>query len=1302
MFGQGRPHNPTTLLRALVICACLALIARGDLSAAEWNLRVRLAWGGETRVWQGTMQLQGGEIRAATPLGLEPDSPGSMLLVNASQVRVLPRTPRSYESCDLLLRGDERSVLVVNLSGGDPAKTIELPFAKLLKGLQSLPLDDRGNRLLVQRSPGDALRVDLGESPLVFAPQERRKLNAQPNMAELPPNAALTWQLQVLQGRSEVEVSSQTKEVKTDAQGGLAEENFDWETPAAEGVYELKLTLNAKRTLPTITPSLTPTLVRNKSILERRVQFVVLANETPAVSRGENWLTELEIDPAGPRWWERLTRMPSLKSLPSFASGPVGDSRPGSRTHNGRTWVELGPKNWQAYPLSVARPGEPHILEIEYPSDLKQTLGVSLVEPNAAGIVGPNGLDSGFEVREPSAGHLPKIERHRLIIWPQTKAPLVLLVNRSDDGAAVYGRVRLLSGPAGLEPLLPPEMESAGRGYIAYFDKALLARAFGGDEALDVTKRTLADWLMFYRSGRRMVDYLKHAGYSAAVIPALSEGATLYPSELLQPTLSSDSGQYFESGQDPVRKDVLEMLFRMHDRTGLQLIPSLQFASPLPELEAFRHAEPAEAIGIEPLGPDGKNWISRFGTRQGQGSYYNPLDPRVREAMKDVFLEVADRYAKHPSFGGLALYVGPESYLVLPDELAGCDDVTLDRFLREMRLAPPAGGLQTMQAKLEFLRGPQRGDWLHWRAQQITAFIDDLRRELQQRRPDAKLILVGSDLCMDSVTRQTIRPTLPLDNLGDALFLHHGLDTAALARLPNVVVPRPYRQWPVAPPAITPLLSRWNQAVEIDRLFTPATAVHFHEPAQLRLQSFDDLSPFGRDKTHTWFVAQISPAGAAARERFTRNLADHDCRTILDGGWMPVMGQEENLRPFLETYRRLPAEPFRTHEQAGGKLGSPVIVRTLARDNALWFYAVNDSPWPTRVEIDFRGAPTTRFEPLGAARAAVQGGMNGLKVSVALEPYDLVGGKLVGGAANLEAWRATPHQDVDAELRDRIRDAKLRANLLRMQQPLAKVRNPGFELPPANGAIPGWIHVKGAGVLVETAADKLAEGQAALHLASTSPGPGKRAPVVWVRSDQFDTPATGRLKLVASLRIADPAKQPKLRMAVEGKLEGRPYYKAANVGAAEGGAPASPLGPTWAKYKFLLTDLPLNGLTNLRIGFDLMDEGEVWIDEVQVFDLPFEDVERDELMKMIATAELQLDSGRQAECLRFLESPWAVFLRRFANIDAARLAAQVPPPAAGKGPLPLPANAPAEPPPVQESRGVLDRVRGLTPKWPFR
>ena len=95
-----------------------------------------------------------------------------------------------------------------------------------------------------------------------------------------------------------------------------------------------------------------------------------------------------EIDPINPSWWQfkgkwsRLTRM---------SRGPLGNGNVQTLSHPLGELAELRPNgslpdvNWQAYTLSISQPGRPHVVEIDYPSDVPQTLGLSILEPNAAG-----------------------------------------------------------------------------------------------------------------------------------------------------------------------------------------------------------------------------------------------------------------------------------------------------------------------------------------------------------------------------------------------------------------------------------------------------------------------------------------------------------------------------------------------------------------------------------------------------------------------------------------------------------------------------------------------------------------------------------------------------------------------------------------------------------------------------------------------------------------------------------------------------------------------------------------------------
>jgi hypothetical protein len=1294
MTGQGRPQFGA-LRRLRSVAACLALacaiIAPVDACAADLDIRLRLAWGGgDSSVWEGTIHLSAGTLSEVTALGLEADDPGSMQPIEGGGVRIFPRSPRSYDGCDLRVQAPADAKLLVAIApeSSAAAEPLEIPLAQVLRGVAQFPLDERQNRLLVQRSPGDGLRVSLARDHLVFEPGEKLELEVAANPVDVAAGSTYLLAASLLAGRSERQIWSEDLELKSDAGGTPAPVSVAVPLPMDEGVYDVRLAIFPKR--------LTTTLVRGKPLFSRKVQVVVVAPVKRIDPQPVAWQSVLEIDPANPKWWERMARLPSSLRLPNLPPQPVGSGPAKTRTSLERTWVELPPSGWQAYPLTVETPGLPHILEIEYPSDVEQTLAISIVEPNAAGQVAPIGLDSGIDVPPPAPGHEPAVKRHRLIVWPATRSPLVLIVNRKADRPAVFGRFNILAGPAELPAMSLPQSRSPGRTLAAYYDKPLLAENFSATRSVDpITGRCLCDWQTFLDAGRRMIETLGHSGHNAAVITVACEGSAIYPSRLLEPTPKHDNGLFFENGQDPLRKDVLELLFRLCDRAGIQLIPAVQFAAPLAQLEAQRLAGGADAVGLEPLGPDGRTWLERNGARRGMGVYYNALDPRVQAAMTAVVSELAERYGHHASFGGVSVQLGAESFALLPDETCSVDPATFEQFAQGAGIELPEAAGQSLAARAEFLHGAGEEAWLAWRAERISALYRQMQNAVTRERGSARLYLPTGDLLAGRQVQLALRPALPPKSDPGLVLRLMGLDVAQLAEA-GIVVPRPHRIVP-SPLPMHDFHQHWNQAALFDTVFpqsAPRAALHLLEPAPLRLPEFDAVSPFGPAKTHTWLVSQIPPAGDAYRERFARSLARLDASLVCDGGWLLPLGQEAELRPLAEVYRRLPAEPFAdVPAKVGGPMASEVVVRTLHRGGKTIFYAVNAAPWPVELTLEFSSPETVRVLPYSDRPAKLdQPGPHGTWTA-SLAPFDLVGGEFDTQRVTFAGYEATPPADATDHLRDQVRAVRLRANSLRSPVPVKVLENPSFETAAEPATVPGWVHAGGPGIQVEVRRGAGHRSPAALRVVSKAAEDGT-APVVWVRSNPFTAPTSGRLSLLAWVRTNDPTRQPKLRLAVEGKLDGRVKYWKANVGASEDGQPVKPLTVEWSAFRFPVIDLPQAGLTDLRVGFDLMGEGEVWIDEVQVFDLWFEENERDQLLKSIATADLQASSGNLIECQEFLTSYWPSFLRRHIHLpEAPATASSASPPSATAAAKPSPAKKLPPPP------SMSDRVKSwILPK----
>ena len=1142
--------------------------------------------------------------------------------------------------------------------------------------INNTPLDDRNNRLLIQRTPGDRIRIKTDRDSMVFSVGEVWALDVVPHRTGYPSGSSVRFEAELVAARSNSVLWQTQRELRVDEEGGLpVVSGLQVPLPDVEGVYDVRLTLHRTR--------LRNPFVLAKPTIRRSLQVVVLRAEAPtAPGSVEPWGQVAEFDPAQRRWWERIPRLPQWRLLRGVGLAPLGNKRASIASYNERSLTQLAAGGWQAYPLPITTVGTPHVLEVEYPEDIVQTLGISIVEPNSAGTVAPVGLDSGVDVSRETASRARGLAWHRLVFWPRTKAPYILLTNRRPDTNAMFGRIRVSAGPTQLPPAARDAPSPGLRMPLAHFDRPLFPEIFCASDAVETgLGRALDDWLTFYEGGSRLTEYLKHVGYAGASIAVYCEGSTIYPTKLLDSTPKYDTGVYFSSGQDPLRKDVLEMLLRMFDREGLQLVPALQFTAPLPALELIIQGGASARPGVELVDQQGHHGTDRNGAPRRPLPYYNPLDERVQAAMRDVVGELVQRYGHHKSFVGVSLDLSPDSCVLLPGLDWGYDAGTMQRFWQETSEGtsdqePPASAEQ-----LRLVTTSRRQAWIDWRARKVFQLHDMLYDELKRSCPDAKLYLAGSDMLEALPVRQAMRPALPRLPTIREVMLEMGMDAKLYEDHPGIVLMRPQRLSPIHNLVNHAVNLEFNESEEVDRLFASGLnrgSLFYHETQALRLTSFDEISPFGRDKTHTWLAPRFSPAGAVNRRRFIRGIATLDAQSFFDGGWTVAMGQEETLRDLLDTYRRLPTARFvsPSDEQIAAQ---PVIVRTLAQDDQTYIYLVNDSAWPVSVQVQLEVHSGCRLQPLSQRRVPppLIRGPSGTRWEVSLQPYDLIAGILTAPQAKVTGVRVELPPDVVPMLEARIAEAG--ARVARLKEPPLRdmLVNPGFEKPPVPLGIAGWIVAKDPQITTYVDAAHPQQGLGSLRLESSGP-------FAWVRSEPFDAPQTGRLSLQVMLRCKDAQRTPKLRLVVEGQLIGGSYRQwSATVGA---GPEPTPLGTEWAPFVFPISDLPIARLENLRIGFDLMGPGTVWIDDIRLFDLSFSPNEQHELRKIIARSHFQLRDKKYADCAHGLNQYWPRFLRQHVTLPDSRLA-NIPPP-------PLPATSPREKP----KPSVLERVKRLVPR----
>ncbi len=1064
--------------------------------------------------------------------------------------------------------------------------------------------------------------------------------------------------------------------------------------PNAEGVYEIVITaVNSPRWSQAVRQPFS----WKRTIAQRRVQLLVL-DPQPASTASDAALTQVaEIDPANPHWYEKFNRLPQLQlTRPRLriVHGPLGNDCLDTLRHPLGELAALKPNadspdvSWQAYWLPLGQPGRPHAVEIEYPSDVEQTLGVSILEPTAGGGLAPLIVNSSMANSPATVGlaEKPRWQRHRVIFWPRSSSPLLVISNGRDHSPAVYGKIRVWAAGQRLPPARANRAGANRRLLAAYLERPLIPENFAADESPDSwSKRSLDDWTTFYQGGTRLVEYLNHSGYNGLMLGVLADGSTIYPSPLVQPTPQYDTGALFATAQDPVRKDVLEMLLRLFDREDLQLIPMVEFAAPLPELEALRRGGD-NSDGIEWIGPDGTALCNSLPPQRGLAPYYNVLDPRVQRAMLAVLRELISRYARHPSLAGVAVRLSADGYAQLPGPQWGLDDATIARFERDAKLHVPGRGPQRFAQRAAFLaQEPERRAWLDWRAGQLAQFYRRVSAELAAIRPDSRLYLAGAGMIGGPDLDRDLRPTLPHPTTIAAALLRVGID-ARHYRDPqqHIVLLRPERIAPDEDLGSRAADLEISQMADVDRYFQTAAApgsLFFHPAREYRVESFDRKSPF--KPAGMLLVSEPSPSGQQNRRRFVHSVATLDAQVMLDGGSLLPMGQEASIRELAAAYRGLPAIRFQTIGEADDA-AQPVVFRCGAHGGRTYLYAVNDAPFAVTARLHVEAAAGCRIDELSGMREIEPlkaDGASGFYWETALAPYDLVAVQFSEANVRCSAPHVAWPEAVESALGLQIRRLGARAAVLRNPPPLDALANPGFETPPtANNPIPNWTTVAEGTVNVQLDKSVKHSGKHSLKMSSSGP-------VIRLKSQPLSTPATGRFALSVWLRVADAARQPPLRLAVEGKLHGADYYRFGVVGLPSyAGQPAAKIGTEWGEYVFQLGDLPLDGLSSLRARFDLMGPGEVWIDDVQVSTLMFSGPEMFELSKLITLADVKLQRGQIGDCVHLLEGYWPRFLEE-----------NVPLPAGA-----VPAEAVATKPRVDEEKppersGWFNRIKDLVP-----
>jgi hypothetical protein len=1248
------------------------------------------------------VSLDKGSLADPQLLGMDADAAATVSL-DANQIKIDSPRPHLFDGVDVTVNSSSDAHLTIEMKSGPDAAPVkaDVPLADALRKPFRLPLDDRGAELVIQRAPNDALRIVTHRDSMIFAPGEQFTFDVQPALEEIEPGTMIDIESTMTVGRGGNSVWHNEQKLPVPINGPVVA-TLHVPLPQDEGVYQFHVSV------------LLPSGFRGrflpgggaKPLVERAFQVVVLSpTRTPPAAADGRWQTVLDIDPANPRWWERLPEWTQVGRIPGVSRRPFWSARANPIAHPLGNFVELPPTaggsepNWQAYPLPVQADGIPHLLEVEYPNDQEQELGISILEPNAAGKLVPISRDSGVYVE--GLGHAEQVEKHkhRLVFWPRTNAPLLLVTNLHPTASARYGHIRVLKRTGGSIAANPPSSPRyVERLVAAYIARPLVPETFGATEGLDTASgqnQSVDDWKTFYESATRLADYVSFAGYNAAAVNVLADGSATFPCSRLASTPLHNTALMVAGANDLPSTDGLELLLRVFDRNQLALIPTLQFAAPLPELEALRQGASSKQSGLELIGPGGVTWQEAHGSDRGLAPYYNPLDERVQRAMLNVVRDLVDRYGRHAALAGVAVQLSGNGYAILPGLEWGLDDATMAHFERDTGIQIPDLCENRFAARQTLLTGEQADAWRAWRATQLADFYRRLAKAIQTGDDNRQLLLTTEEMFSAPDVAARMQPNVMTKLRIDRAMLDLGIDRDALAKSQGIVVLQTRYVESASPLADRAVDFEVNDAHATEEpLPAPSGMMFYHRPQRERLASFDAKSSL---EAYTLLVTQPAADGAAARQPFAATLRNEPPSIILDGGELLPLGQEDASRRALQIFRQLPA---------GGSIGTQsdgcITVRCFTEANDTICLLTNQCPWHVDATIGLSLPAKSLMQPLMTdptddsivARTFDAGPQNW---SLALAPYDVQAVRFTGNDVKVSSVHATISPAGRQELQSRLTD--LRNRDLTAPHMYTGLSNPGFEPLGGGGPTPGWQLVgnstQNAAALDAT---RPKEGKTCLYVQNRAENN-----VAVVQSEPFATPATGQLAMAVFIRGENLSPNAELRMVFETDRTGQVYRRFAKVS----GSPTDPkhLTKDWQYPAFGVNDLPLDSHGQMRIKFELTGAGEVWIDQVQLFDVLFplsfyehREPERLVLEQLRRSVEGAQESNQVADCVQLLDGYWSRFLLTYTPPVQPVVAVKLPaPPDVSTKPAEGQDNQPANKP--DDSPSLGERLKHPSTWW---
>lgn len=1281
MYGQGSPACPEfccsalrrLMLGVLLVITNLLWLLNSALGDESLNgTRLRINWGGEQiTAWKGRFDfppnVQIGNLRI---LGLESDQSGRIYQYQNSIIVDLKQATR-FGGFEIEVVGDPESniqfeLAPVHLNGKDsvavdaandsPETRLEGEFQldEILSDSYSKESGFASHRVVVFRASGDDIKFLSNRDSMVFSPNEKLTLPL-----GISQNSRLDFssskKLQVAL-RSQVGGSKPIWTDVRDVEGPGDRFDFEIEVPATPGVYHWEASIIEPFKIP-FSPA--------QKLVSRSIQFVV--PHRSVIKTRIDHLSNLELvfedSPGRTEWLPRLLRFRQLDRLSDSTREMIKKHLP-IPTKPGGDYFEVEAESWKIFPLQFHSAQDLLLFEIDCQLDSDGLCDFVLLDRTGQRSYAPVVVNSFRDVSADSEKPERNFRTNRFLTWTHSKSPLLLVRNASADQNARIKKIRVFKVNNEQEAFVFSTNQH--RRLMANISVEHYSRMLAAPMAAE-KQIELHDWQTFMVGGERLIRLLNSSGYQGVVLDVNENGSSIYPSAVLQATPGLDTGVFSASAKDPIRKDVLELLFRQFNANSLTLIPRLQIPENIAELEALRHEMTAAQFQD-----------MRLQTVDGKlSTAYNVLHPKVQAIVRRLIVEITNRYSHHPSFGGISLQVGGNNQLTFVDAKTGYNDFIVDRFLQDQTIQLVSNG--DFPSIRHRVYAEKREEFLSWRADQYSKFFDQLNQDIGAATKK-RLILDTSDTLVSRkmvfgssgfgsqsmADLPRLFPTLrgrekPID-----LNLPKGIDVTSLNKanvglmlsvLESAATNHADKRSQFAIGESMSLVKALNESKSGDDKLERPHYFNVQRVILPRAERISDLAagfPEPSVPRELTYYADVANSNDAFRRELVRQIARQDALLMVDSSFLSARALSSDAKRIWSTYTKLPNIAFETVTR--NNLESPVVVRMKSVGEKSYLYVVNQSPWSSRVAISFTTPVVNLRSVTGDFFNTLEKNENGARLTLELEPFDLVAAVSDQKEMDIGGVQISQPAEVKEEL---IRQKDLLLAKIRfLPEPtsISNSSNTGFESVDQRSRPQGWSFLEDEDFQVAAIEVDTPNGSRALELTNTADEKWG-----WIRGGQLAIPRTGRLSLLVSMKLVDGQTCPQVRLSLDGNRGGKEYYRFGSFSAEENLPLPVRIESEWKVFAVHFNDVPTD-LSDIRVGMDILGKGAVLVDNFRVFDRWFDASDQQSLTKIVTLAAHKISEGELLQAHQLLNSYWPAFIGEYvpSNSNSAKDASAVP------------------------------------------